>query len=82
MRKIYHRNRKKVREKMTVDNTPENSDNKIRKRRLRLVLNKPDDFHDVRCECGALLYRELNKSVSDGRIIEIKCRRCGRLHCS
>jgi len=65
---------------MSVDNSSDKIDNKIVKRKVKLVLSKSDDFKDVRCECGALLFRELKKSVGTDRVVEIKCRRCGKMH--
>ncbi len=48
---------------------------------VRLVLGKSEQFTDVRCpNCGALLYREILKSESALRTIEIKCRRCGTVN--
>ena len=64
---------------MSVDNTSENKDTVIVKRKVKLVLSKSDDFQDVRCDCGALLFRELKKSDTDARTVEIKCRRCGKI---
>ena len=43
--------------------------------KVKFVVKK--DFQEVRCECGALLYKCLNKSVNLG--IEIKCRKCGKI---
>lgn len=65
---------------MSVDITSDSNDNIIKKKRIRLVLNKSDDFHDVRCSCGALLFKELKKSATADRVIEIKCRKCGTLY--
>lgn len=65
---------------MSIDNTLESKDNIIKKKRIRLVLNKSDDFQDVRCTCGALLFRELKKSMASDRLIEIKCRKCGDIY--
>jgi hypothetical protein len=65
---------------MSVDIPSEKPDNINVRRRIKLVLRKSDDFQDVRCECGALLFRELKKSAGDARVVEIKCRRCGKLH--
>lgn len=63
-----------------VDNSSNNNDNKLIKKKIRLVLNKNDDFKDVRCGCGALLFKELKKSVEKSRVIEIKCRKCGKIN--
>ncbi len=65
---------------MPVDITNESSDNIITKKRIKLVLRKGDDFQDVRCECGSLLFRELKKSTGSDRLVEIKCRKCGKIH--
>lgn len=44
----------------------------------KLIIKAPES-DDVNCpDCGALLYKVLFKSR--GTIIEVKCRRCGRLH--
>jgi ribosomal protein L37E len=65
-----------------LDSQVESSHNEGRKK-IRLVLGKSSDFHEVRCEsCGALLYRELIKSGPVTRIVEIKCRRCGTVKVS
>lgn len=63
-----------------VDNSSNNNDNKLIKKKIRLVLNKNDDFKDVRCDCGALLFKELKKSIEKSRVIEIKCRKCGKIN--
>jgi len=64
---------------MSVDNTITNNDNiTIKKKKIRLVLNKADDFQDVRCPCGCLLFKELKKSSGAKRVVEIKCRKCGK----
>jgi len=51
--------------------------------KIKLMLGPSEDFRDVRCDgCGALLYRELIKSESVNRVIEIKCKRCGKVQIS
>jgi len=67
---------------MAVDIPSEPSDNiNTLKKRIKLVLRKSDDFQDVRCDCGSLLFRELKKSSGPSeRLVEIKCRRCGKLN--
>ncbi len=45
----------------------------------RLVMRRPV-FGDIRCRhCNALLYREMRKSESTDRIVEIKCWRCNTI---
>lgn len=65
--------------KTTIDISPNNSNNII-KRKFKLVVSKSSDFQDVRCECGALLFKELKKSIDKSRVIEIKCRKCGKIN--
>lgn len=64
-----------------VDSRSEHTQTEDRpKKRFRLVMSKAENFEDVRCpDCGALLYRELKKSASSDRTIQIKCRRCGEV---
>ena len=62
-----------------VDMSVNVSDTKDSNKRMRLVLGKSDAFTEIRCECGALLYRELIKSKKVEKTIEIKCRRCHRV---
>ncbi len=67
--------------KVVVDGSGESGHNNAR-RKKRLVIRKPV-FGDVRCSCGALLYREMRKSDDAiERVIEIKCRKCGTVKVS
>lgn len=63
-----------------VDSDTGSSHNNDRGRH-RLVMRKPA-FQEIRCECGALLFREVRKSDSTDRVIEIKCRKCGAVRVS
>jgi hypothetical protein len=50
----------------------------IRPRMTLVLAHGSDEFEDVRCECGALLYKALQKGREAGTVL-MKCRRCKQL---
>ncbi len=45
----------------------------------KFVVVCSDSFEDVRCVCGALLFKALKKSKDSPDTVEMKCRKCNRI---
>jgi phage FluMu protein Com len=55
---------------------PNSYGNRQTQQHFKISYNKIDDgLQDERCECGNLLFK-----IQNGEYVEIKCRRCRRLH--